>query len=254
VPKSDVEFVDGLLPDIKAYPRPGTLEEMRASHAKLTAFTEYVAELVAARRRMRGRLPVVSSLIDAVNAGEITHDELVANYISVLNAGTDSAMALITTGFLTLLRHPDQWGRLCENPKLAGKAVEECLRFESPIQGTARTACPGAVLEGRPIGPGCQVVGMIGSANRDPSIFAEADRFDLTRADGDRKLSFGPGVHSCLGQPLGRMEARVVFATLARTYRAVELVADGVTWRPSPFTRVPTSMPVVLGEAVRAPA
>jgi cytochrome P450 len=248
LPEGDLPLIDSWKGRAGAYLVRGSLAALGPFHKMVEEFRAYIAEVVDARRRVPGKMPFLSTLIAARDAHEISDDELAAMVATVLLTGTESAMSLLITGILTLLRHPEEWQRLCDQPALAPQAVEECLRYETPIQTDGRNVAPGAVLDGIPIRAGRRVLALIGSANRDHEVFDEADAFRIMRPDSRHKLSFGVGPHRCLGAGLARMEARTVFATLADRYPDVELTTDEVGWRPSPMLRAPSAMRLLLGD------
>jgi cytochrome P450 len=147
-------------------------------------------------------------------------------------------------GLLALLEHPDQLARLRADPGLLPTAIEELMRYDSPLQLFERTATEDVELGGVTIGQGQKVAALFGSANRDPAVFADADTLDVGRSDNPH-ISFGAGVHFCIGAPLARVELQASFgALLARTSR-LELGAPAVR-RPEFVIRGLQELPVVL--------
>ncbi len=248
LPDEDYGLINGWAGKAASYLSRGEIAALRPYHEMITEFRSYVDDVVKTQRRLPRHRPFLAALIAAVDQGTIDVDELAAMYATVLLTGTDTAMSLITTGMVTLLRNHGEWTRLCEAPKLAALAVEECLRFETPVQGTGRNVASGATLDGKPIQAGRRVLAMIASANRDPSIFADADTFLIGRPDGRFKLSFATGPHECLGSALARLEGRVVFSTLARRHPHAELIDESLEWRRSPMIRAPKTVRVALGD------
>jgi cytochrome P450 len=157
----------------------------------------------------------------------------VANVIvAMFGAGFETTAHLIGNGVLAMQREPGQWQALLADPdEIAPRAVEEVLRFESSLQGTYRTALQPAAVGGFAVQPGERVLCLLGSANRDPAVFERADTMDVTRKDS-RMLSFGGGIHHCIGQQLARLEGRVAFATLAKRLPQLQADVEGATWRP----------------------
>ena len=143
----------------------------------------------------------------------------------LLVAGHETTVNLIGNGTLALLRHPDQMARLRDQPELVEPAVEELLRWDSPVQRTARIATADFELGGRPILKGELLMTMLGAANRDPDQFPEPDRLDLGRSP-NQQLAFGRGIHFCLGAPLARLEAQIAIGSLVRRFPALRLAGE----------------------------
>jgi cytochrome P450 len=178
----------------------------RSMHAR-HALAAYFRELIAARRAAP-RDDMLSGLIAAEEAGDkLSEDELLATCILLLVAGHETTVNLIGNGSLALLRHPDQRKRLQDDPGLITTAVEELLRFDGPVQRTARIPSEDVVIGGRTIGKGEMVMPFIGAADRDPAQFRDPDRLDLGRTD-NRHIAFGWGIHFCIGAPLARVEGK----------------------------------------------
>ena len=188
-------------------------------HAELIAareeFADYVRELADARRREPGE-DLLSALVGVRDSGDLLNEtELVSTCILLLIAGHETTVNLIGNGTLALLRHPDQLARLRAEPGLVEGAVEELLRFDSPVQLTLRSALVDAEIAGTAVPSGSVALLLIGAANRDPEEHPDPDRLDVTRVAG-RHLAFGQGLHFCLGAPLARLEARVALTALTR--------------------------------------
>ncbi|MEV0671193.1 cytochrome P450 [Mycobacterium sp. NPDC050441] len=159
-------------------------------------------------------------------AHDLTDHELAANAALLIGAGFETTVNLIGNGIVLLLRHPEQLALLRDNPDLWPAAVEEILRMESPVQMTARTARSDLEIAGRRIRAGDMVVVLLGGANRDPQVFAEPDRFDITRANSREHLAFASGIHACLGAALARIEGVTALRSLFETYPDVRLTQD----------------------------
>jgi cytochrome P450 len=157
----------------------------------------------------------------------------VANVIvAMFGAGFETTAHLIGNGMLTLHREPGQWQALVAQPEeLAPRTVEEVLRFESSLQGTYRTALQPATVGGFAVRPGERVLCLLGAANRDPAVFDRAETMDITRKDS-RMLSFGGGIHHCIGQQLARLEGRVALASLATRMPGIKVDVERAVWRP----------------------
>jgi pimeloyl-[acyl-carrier protein] synthase len=206
---------------------------------------DYLRDVIA-RRRRAPRDDLISGMIVAQEERDaLTDAELLATSILLLVAGHETTTNLIGNGLLALLRHPDELARLRAHPELVPSAVEEMLRYDSPVQATVRVTTTTVELGGQAIPPGALVIAMIGAANRDPEVFPEPDRFDVGRAD-NRHLSFGFGPHFCLGAPLARLEGEVVFRTLLARYPALRLASDDVRHRLNFALRGLLALPVVL--------
>lgn len=209
------------------------------------AMSEYFRDLIAQRRK-RPQRDLISSLLSAQEQGErLSDDELVSTCVLLLVAGHETTVNLIGNGMFTLLQHPDQLQTLKENPELAGLAVEEILRYESPVQMTSRFAAEDVELGGRLIRRGQEVVVVLAAANRDPEQFTDPDRFDIARTP-NRHLAFATGAHFCLGAPLARMEGEIALSLLLRTFPDLRLGPDTPKWRPNILFRGLESLHVVL--------
>jgi len=175
----------------------------------------------------------------------LMQDELVANINILLSTGHETTTHLIGNGLLALLQHPDQLQKLNDDPALMSFAIEEMLRYDNPVQITYRSAVEDAEMEGRLIRKGDLVNTIIGSANRDPERFTKPDVFDITRNEG-RHLSFGLGIHYCIGAPLVKLEAELAFETILRRFPEMEIAAENLEWQEHPIFRGLKSLPVVL--------
>jgi cytochrome P450 len=201
-------------------PQASAESESRESELALTA---YLRALVEARRADPDD-SLLSSLIAAEEEGDrLTQDELVSTALLLLVAGFETTVNLIGNGTVALLGAPTQWARLHEEPGLIAGAIEELLRYDSPVQMTSRNATEDVEVAGRVVPKGANVIVLIGGANRDPEMFAEPDGLEIDRADASRHLSFSFGIHSCLGAALARLEARVVFEALTSRFPTLEL-------------------------------
>jgi cytochrome P450 len=207
------------------------------------ALADYFRRLVP-ERRARPRADLLSGLLAAEEQGDkLTHDEVIAMCLLLFIAGHETTVNLIGNGTLALLRHPEQWRALQANPALVENAVEELLRYDSPVQRTARIAHTDAEVAGQPIARGSMVVTVLGAANRDPAHFVDPDRLDITRRD-PRHIAFGFGIHFCLGAPLARVEGQVALGTLARRMPGLALAEDTQEWRESSVLRGLKRLPV----------
>jgi cytochrome P450 len=222
---------------------PPDSEIPRRSAAARHAISDYFRELIAARRTApRGDL--LSALIAAEEAGDkLNEEELLATCILILIAGHETTVNLIGNGALALLRHPAELRRLRETPALITSAVEELLRYDGPVQRTARVASEDVTFGDRTIAKGDMVMPFIGAADRDPAHFPDPDRLDLARAD-NRHIAFGWGIHFCLGAPLARVEGQIAIETLVRRLPHLALVTENPEYRQSLTLRGLKELPV----------
>ena len=183
-------------------------------------------EGIIEQRRAEPREDLISRLIEAEEAGDkLTHQELLVTLRLILIAGNETTTNLIGNGLLALLRHPDQLQRLRREPDLIESAVEELLRFDSAVQTNGRTALEDVDWNGHQIKKGQQVILLLGGANHDPAEFDRPEELDISRGS-KRHLSFGRGIHHCLGAPLARMEGQIVFARLLARYDSLRLAGQ----------------------------
>ena len=224
---------------------PPESEIPKRSGAARHAIGDYIRELIA-ERRASPRGDLLSALIAAEEAGDkLSEDELIATCILLLIAGHETTVNLIGNGTLALLRHPEELRRLRETPGLITSAVEELLRYDGPVQRTARITSTEVTIGGRTIGKGEMVMPFIGAADRDPSQFSDPDRLDLGRTD-NRHIAFGWGIHFCLGAPLARVEGQIAIDTLVRRLPRLTLVDDEPEHRQSLTLRGLKALPVTF--------
>ncbi|HEY7539306.1 MAG TPA: cytochrome P450 [Methylomirabilota bacterium] len=222
---------------------PPDSEIPRRSAAARHAISDYFRELIG-QRRAAPRGDLLSALIAAEEAGDkLNEEELLATCILILIAGHETTVNLIGNGVLALLRHPAELSRLRATPGLVTTAVEELLRYDGPVQRTARVASDDATIGGHTIHKGEMVMPFIGAADRDPAQFSEPDRLDLSRAD-NRHIAFGWGIHFCLGAPLARVEGQIAIETLVRRLPRLELVTETIEYRQSLTLRGLKELPV----------
>ena len=225
----------------------GTLREEHLAVAvpSFLELVEYLGAVVEARRSAP-RDDLISGLVAAQEQGDaLSDDEILGTCVLVLGAGHETTTNLIGNGLLALLRHPDAWDHLRGHPERVDHAVEELLRYDSPVQATVRIPVEDVAIGGHEIGKGAMVICGIGAANRDPDVHPEPDRLDLER-DPIRHLSFGFGTHFCLGASLARLEGRAVFRALADRVKSIERVGDTLAYRANPILRGLKSLPVRL--------
>jgi cytochrome P450 len=221
-----------------------------AAHAQTRAaelaLTGYLQDLVC-KRRDDPDDSILSALIAAEEQGDhLTTGEVVSTALLLLVAGFETTVNLIGNGTVALMGDPDGWQRLRRDPALVPAAVEEMLRYDSPVQLTSRIATEDAEVGGSAIAAGHPVIVSIGGANRDPAVFEDPDRFRIDRPDPGRHLSFSLGIHHCLGAALARLEGRIAIEELTRRYPALTAAAPP-TRRPLLVLRGFESVPVRAG-------
>jgi cytochrome P450 len=182
---------------------------------------------------------------DAYPSSMLTEEELVSNINILLSTGHETTTHLIGNGLRALVQHREQLETLQGRPALLPSAIDEMLRYDSPVQITYRSALEDANINGNLIGKGDLVNTIIGSANRDPRRFSDPDRFDITRSEG-RHLGFGIGIHFCIGAPLVRLEAEIVFETILSRFPKMSLATETLEWQEHPIFRGLKSLPVNL--------
>src|SRR5690606_25161882 len=200
-------------------------------------FHDYFRDLIA-RRRARPADDLLSAL---VQVEELTERELLATCVLLLVAGHETTVNLIANGVLNLVRH-GVLGLAAERPR---QVVEEVLRYDPPVQLTARSAREDTELGGVEVPAGTMTLALVGAANRDPEVFPDPDRFDVGRAPG-RHLAFGLGIHFCLGAPLARLEGEVALAALASAAPGLELADPDPPYRENLVLRGLAELPVRL--------
>lgn len=218
-------------------------ESRRTAVGTVAEVLAYLDRMIAERRRF----PRDDLLSDLANAStderKLGAMVLAANVAGLLVAGHETTMSLIGTGTLALVQHPDQWDRLKRGKVPPATAVEELLRFGSPIQMTIRYARKNCSLDGCNIRKGEQVCLLLGAANRDPDVFTDPETLDISRIP-NRHLAFGHGIHHCLGGSLARLEARIAFELLPAEIQRMEIVGRGPVWRESVLVHGLTSLPL----------
>jgi cytochrome P450 len=211
---------------VKMYELDTTEAQAVAANDAAAAFRAYVLELVE-ERRAEPRDDVVSGLVHArVDGGRLSDDEIVSTVVVLLNAGHEATVNTVGNGFRALAAHPDEWRRLVSGEVDAAQAVEELIRWDPPLQLFERWVLEdGVEVAGAPVPRGEKLALLFGSANRDPRVFADPDRLDVSRANAAEHIGFGGGIHVCIGAPLARIELAASFEALARlrpTLRVVE--------------------------------
>jgi len=206
-------------------------EAGRVASRAATEFSDYL-RVLSRERRARPADDLVSALTMVVDGGDqLTEDELIGTCVLLLNAGHEATVNATGIGWWQLFRHPDQLARLRREPGLLPRAVDELLRFDTPLQMFERWVLEDAEICGVPVPKGAELGLLFGSANRDPAVFDHPDRLDVAR-EPNPHLTFGAGTHYCIGAPLGRLELELSFATLLRRLPALALAEDP-RWKPT---------------------
>ncbi|WP_144158424.1 cytochrome P450 [Paraburkholderia sp. BCC1885] len=225
--------------------RPMLAGELAHAQQGIVAFEQYFARLIALRRAMPED-DMLSDLVAAEEAGDrLSEQELISNLILLLAAGHGTTTHLLGNGLLALAGEREQWNLFVSDPDLAPSLVNEVLRFEPPVQVTGREATDDVELGGQTIRKGERVRVLLGAANRDERHFVAPDTLNVQRFS-PRVLSFGHGVHSCIGAMLARFEAQIVFAELAARFPGVEVAVDRAERTSSVAFRGLRSLPVTL--------
>ncbi len=208
-------------------PEASARKAVRAS----VEFGAYLRDLLAERRQRPGD-DLISALAAVVDDGDtLTETELIGTCVLLLNAGHEASVNGAGNGWWTLFRHPDALAQLRADPSLLPSAIEELLRYDTPLSLFERWVLEPIEVEGVAIPRGDEVALLFGSANRDPAVFDQADTLDLAR-DPNPYLSFGAGIHYCLGAPLAKLELGIAFESLLRRVPKMELV-EAPRWKPT---------------------
>jgi cytochrome P450 len=222
------------------------VKKFQKTHRLMTDFTGYLRQIFAERRR-QPQPDLISHLLQVEEAGDrLREDELFSMMILLVVAGHETVVNLIGNGVLALLQHPDQLELLRNRADLYEGAVEEILRYDGPVErATMRFAAADVTVGGQTIRRGDAVSLVLAAADHDPAVFAEPERFDITRTP-NRHLGFGLGIHYCLGAPLARLEGRIALATLLERLPALQLAvpAETLRWRGVPILRGLHHLPV----------
>lgn len=221
------------------------LETYEHLNQVVVEFTEYFRGLFAERRKSP-KEDLISALIAAREQGDkLSEDELLSTCMLLFFAGEETTVDTIGNGMLALLRHPDQMEKLKREPAIIQSAVEELLRYDSPVQHTQRIATENVEIGGKTIEAGDKVVVCLGAANRDPAQFSDPDRLDLTRRENCH-LAFADGIHSCLGAALARLNSQIAINTLVQRLPDIKLQTDTLEWRKNIVIRGLKALPVTF--------
>jgi hypothetical protein len=230
---------------VKMYEYERTRQREDDAERAADEFVAYLRGLAAERRKNPGD-DLVSHLVTVRDADgdKLTEDELVTTCILLLNAGHEATVNVTGNGTLALLRNPDQLQRLRDDRSLLPAAIEEFMRFDSPLQLFERTATEDVEIGGITVGKGQKIAALLGSANHDPAVFADPETLDVGRTENPH-ITFGAGVHFCIGAPLARVELQATFGALLDRTSSIELGGEPVR-RPEFVIRGLAELPVVL--------
>ncbi|HUR75271.1 MAG TPA: cytochrome P450, partial [Sporichthya sp.] len=224
----------------------GDPQRHAAGAAGMAELAGYLTGLVRAHEREPAD-DLLSALINARDADDaLSPDEVVSTGVLLLFAGHETTTALIGTGLLALVRHPDQRARLEADPALAETAVGELLRYDGPAKTVVRVMNADVELRGRTLRRGDRVFLCPAAANRDPAVFHDPDRLDITRRE-ERQLGFGLGLHYCLGAPLARLEVAVAIPRALQRLPGLRPVDAELAWQSALLSRSLRSFPVEVG-------
>jgi len=231
-------MADGIL-----YINRGEPHRLRPLADAVRGIVDYASPLVKERIVEPGT-DFISVLAEGENRGVFDRRQVLVNTGLLLFAGHETTMNLICNGLLAFIRNPDQWERLQADPEgMARLATEECLRYDPPVKSTQRIAAQDVEIAGRTIRKGEPLRWIMAAANRDPAVFDDPDTFDIERRPNPH-LSFGSGIHYCLGATLARIEGQEVFRGLAERFSRFELATDRIEYQPSLQFRSVKSLPV----------
>jgi len=220
-------------------------EMIQQQQQALLLFLDYLRALIKNEAQIEDKT-VLSSLIQAKKEGHLNEDELLGMVGFLLLSGHETTIALIGNGLWLLLSHPEQWQLLVKEPDMIPRAIEEVLRFESPLQrSNFRIVTETIDINGNIMKPGDQLSVIIASANRDENIFADPNNFDIKR-DVNPHIAFGVGVHNCIGKQLARVEARIALEKIIERFPNMKLQSTIPKWRRSTFFRGLESLHVTL--------
>ena len=245
VPEEDREHLRHLA-DRLLYINRGEPYRMRFLMEGIEGMIEYVSPKVDARADTPAD-DFISVLAQAEKEGVFTRHQVLVNTALLLFAGHETTMNLICNGTLAFVRNPEQWARLVADPEGAARlATEECLRYDPPVKSTQRIAAEDVERHGKTIRKGDRIRWIMAAANRDPRAFQDPDRFDISRQPNTH-VSFGAGIHYCLGASLARIEGQEVFRALAERFPALRLTTEELEYQPSIQFRSLKSLPVAWG-------
>lgn len=245
VPDEDTELIRAWSDRIGQNRGGSDVDALLDAEIALGEFRAYVSEVIEDHRRHKAGSDLVMAMLEAAEAGQMDAAEMAAMFVLLLNAGHDTTMNLLSIGLWELLGQRGQWAHLTSGVTTATQAVEEMLRYVTPVQWVGRVAVDETTLDGHRVLPGTTVLVIIAAANRDPEVFDDPDSLELTRPNSGSHLGFGFGPHFCLGAALTRIEGEIVFRRIAD--RFPDSRRDGeVNWCGNAMMRRLDAVPVTL--------
>lgn len=220
-----------------------TPAQSAASNQSREELREYFDDVVERLKRQPGDNLISTLIASGVENGQLTRQEFFANCALLMAAGHETTSNLIGNGMLALLRHPDELQLLRDDPSLISSAVEECLRYDSPVQWNSRIATEDIEVGSMTVPRGAVMLISLGAANRDPEVFTDPDRFDIRRRD-NKHLAFGQGIHYCIGAALARMEGEIAIGSLIQRFPKLRLATNKIRWRKGVIFRGPEHLRV----------
>lgn len=221
-----------------------TDDELATANSQIAVLQQFF-ETLFDERKAAPQDDLATALVHAGGAEDaLSHDELVTVAIGLFGAGFETTAHMIGNGLLSFSRFPDQWRRLVDDPvALAAGTVDEVLRHESSLVATYRTALQSTEIRGQSVAKGEKILTLIGAGNHDPRMFDNPDRFDIGRDNAARHLSFGGGIHFCVGAELARLEGRIAFERLATRLPGLVVDTDAPAWRDGFLFRGMSTLP-----------
>jgi len=208
--------------------------ELDLANRQMDFLMDFFGSVIADRRR-NPRDDLATALCNARDEnGPLSDHEIATVAIGLFGAGFETTAHMIGNGLLSLAKFPDEWAKLVADPGLAESATEEILRYESSLVGTNRTAFTDTEVGGKLVRAGERVLTLVAAGNRDPAVFAEPDRFDITRK-GPKHLSFGGGIHFCVGAELARLEGEIALKSLVARFPQLKIDVASAAWRQEGF-------------------
>ncbi|MDQ4005376.1 MAG: cytochrome P450 [Actinomycetota bacterium] len=236
IPEGDRHHLRPWSADIcRMYELDPTEEDATVASRAAVEFSDYLRALIRERRAAPTE-DLIGELVQVLEEGErLTEDEMIGTCVLLLNAGHEATVNVTGNGWWSLFRNPEQLARLRAEPSLAPTAIEELMRYDTPLQMFERWVLDDVEIAGTRVPRGQELALLFGSANRDPAVFDRPDELDVQRSPNPH-MSFGAGVHFCLGAPLARLELGISFGTLLRRFPRMELVAEP-EWKPNYIIR-----------------